>query len=210
MPVKQTPHAELRLTVRPQSLSCFFSLLSRGVAVHAQVGCSIYDLLRHQLNIDEQLLETHVQTVFLNGKAIDDLHQSIIEDGCTLSLSGALPGLVGAAFRKSGFYAGLREAVSFHGTGKGQGLRPGSLTVKLFNLTGPTIGPFFLKYGIEIAGSDFEAVLQTCAETLFEGLQRVEINGRKSTPAALDALNLKNRMIQLFVEPSVDQEYIAV
>ncbi len=204
MPVKQTPHAELRLTVRPQSLSCFFPLLSRGFTVHAQVGCSIYDLLRHQLNIHEQLLETHVQTVFLNGKAVDDLHQSIIEDGCTLSLSGALPGLVGAAFRKSGFYAGLREAVSFHGTGKGQGLRPGSLTVKLFNLTGPTIGPFFLRYGIEIAGSELEEVFQTCAEPLFEGLLRVKINGRASTPAALRALDLKGQTVRLFVEPSMD------
>jgi len=204
MPVKQTPHAELRLTVRPQSLSCFFTLLSRGFTVHAQVGCSIYDLLRHQLNIHEQLLETHVQTVFLNGKAVDNLHQSIIEDGCTVSLSGALPGLVGAAFRKSGFYAGLREAVSFHGMGEGQGLRPGSLTIKLFNLTGPAIGPFFLRYGIEIAGSELEEVFQTCAEPLFEGLLRVEINGRTSTPAALGALDLKNRTVRLFVEPSMD------
>ncbi len=204
MPVKQTPHAELRLTVRPQSLSCFFPLLSRGFTVHAQVGCSIYDLLRHQLNIHEQLLETHVQTVFLNGKAVDDLHQSIIEDGCTLSLSGALPGLVGAAFRKSGFYAGLREAVSFHGTGKGQGPQPGSLTVKLFNLTGPTIGSFFLRYGIAIAGSDLEEVFQTCAEPLFESLRRVEINGRASTPAVLGALDLKGQTVRLFVEPSMD------
>ena len=204
MPVKQTPHAELRLTVRPQSLSCFFPLLSRGFTVHAQVGCSIHDLLRHQMNIHEQLLETHVQTVFLNGKAVDDLHQSIIEDGCTLSLSGAMPGLVGAAFRKSGFYAGLREAVSFHGTVKGQGLRPGSLTVKLFNLTGPAIGPFFLRHGIEIAGGELEEVFQACAETLFAGLRRVEINGKASALEALRALDLRNRTTRLLVEPSMD------
>jgi len=202
--VKHTPHAELRLTVRPLSLSCFFPLLSRGVTVHAQVGCSIHNLLHDQLNIDEQLLETHVQTVFLDGKAVDNLHQSIIEDGCTLSLSGALPGLVGAAFRKSGFYASLREAVSFHGMEKGQGPRPGSLTVKLFNLTGPAIGPFFLKYGIEVAGSDLEAVFQTCAEPLFESLRRVEINGRTSALEALRALDLKSRTVRLLVKPSMD------
>ena len=202
--MKHTPHAELRLTVRPLSLSCFFPLLSRGVTVHAQVGCSIHNLLHDQLNIDEQLLETHVQTVFLDGKAVDNLHQSIIEDGCTLSLSGALPGLVGAAFRKSGFYASLREAVSFHGMEKGQGPRPGSLTVKLFNLTGPAIGPFFLKYGIEVAGSDLEAVFQTCAEPLFESLRRVEINGRTSELEALRALDLKSRTVRLLVKPSMD------
>jgi hypothetical protein len=115
-----------------------------------------------------------------------------------------LPGLVGAAFRKSGFYAGLREAVSFHGTVKGQGLRPGSLTVKLFNLTGPMIGPFFLRYGIEIAGSELEEVFQTCAEPLFEGLRRVEINGRTSTPESPGALELKGQTVRLFVEPSMD------
>ena len=202
--MKHTPHAELRLTVRPLSLSCFFPLLSRGVTVHAQVGCSIHNLLHDQLNIDEQLLETHVQTVFLDGKAVDNLHQSNIEDGCTLSLSGALPGLVGAAFRKSGFYASLREAVSFHGMEKGQGPRPGSLTVKLFNLTGPAIGPFFLKYGIEVAGSDLEAVFQTCAEPLFESLRRVEINGRTSALEALRALDLKSRTVRLLVKPSMD------
>lgn len=168
------------------------------------MGCSIHDLLHDQLNIDEQLLETHVQTVFLDGKAVDNLHQSIIEDGCTVSLSGALPGLAGAAFRKSGFYAGLREAVSFHGMEKGQSLRPGSLTVKLFNLTGPTIGPFFLRYGIEIDGSELEEAFQTCSEPLFEGLRRVEINGRTSTPAALSTMDLNSRMIRLFVEPSMD------
>jgi hypothetical protein len=174
------------------------------VTVHAQVGCSIHNLLHDQLNIDEQLLERHVQTVFLDGKAVDNLHQSIIEDGCTLSLSGALPGLVGAAFRKSGFYASLREAVSFHGMEKGQGPRLGSLTVKLFNLTGPAIGPFFLKYGIEVAGSDLEAVFQTCAEPLFESLRRVEINGRTSALEALRALDLKSRTVRLLVKPSMD------
>jgi hypothetical protein len=204
MVLKHASHIELRLTVRPQAVSCFYPLLSRGFMIHALVGCSICDLLCDQLGIDENLVETHMQTVFLNGKVVDDLHQSIIEDGCALSLSSALPGMVGAAFRKSGFYAGLREAVSFRSKTPVSGLRPGRLRVKLFNLTGPTIGPFFLRYGIEITGTELEEVFQTCADTLSDGLRGVKINGKKSTSKGLRSLDLKHCSIRLFVEASMD------
>lgn len=205
MALKHSSPIELRLTVGPQAVSCFYPLLSSGFMIRVQVGCSIHDLLRDQLGIDGKLVETHIQTVFLNGKAVDDLHQSIIEDGCVLSLSGALPGMVGAAFRKSGFYAGFREAVSFRNNkAPVSGPRPGSLRVKLFNLTGPMIGPFFLRHGIEIAGAELEEVFQTCADTLSDGLRSVKINGRESTSKGLRALDLKHRSIRLFVEASMD------
>ena len=50
--------------------------------------------------------------IFLNGKAVDKIKTTAVTDGNILALSAAMPGLVGATFRRGGRYAAMRSNVS--------------------------------------------------------------------------------------------------
>jgi len=70
--------------------------------ISATVGCSIKNLLCNQFDITPEYLSDRISTIFLNGKPVDDVESAIIKDNSILALSGAMPGLVGATFRKGG------------------------------------------------------------------------------------------------------------
>lgn len=42
--------------------------------------------LERQLQLDRQFIEDYIQTVFLDGKPVDDLDRAFVKDGCTLAL----------------------------------------------------------------------------------------------------------------------------
>jgi hypothetical protein len=86
----------------------FFQLLQQGFAVKVQAGCSVKTLLCEQLGLSPEYLEERIQTIFLDGRPVDDVNSAIIEDGSTLALSAAMPGLAGATLRKGGYYAPMR------------------------------------------------------------------------------------------------------
>ena len=169
----------LSLTLKPNLLYLFSPLLQKGVIIITKVGCSIKDLLSRDLGITPEYMESRIQTVFLNGKAVDDLDSAIIHDGSTLALSGALPGLVGATLRRKGTYASLRRAITLSEEEGPVSQKQGRVVVKLFNLLVPELGPHLLAQGVLISGEDLDQFLKERNEEFWNGCLTGRVNGKE-------------------------------
>jgi len=139
--------------VAPSKLSIFHFLLQQGLRIETPVGGSVQDFLVRQLGLNPEVIDENIQTVFLNGKVVDDLDSAILTDGASLALSGALPGLVGATMRRGGFYSSLRNSITFQGGPGFQGSQKGKIVLKLFNILLKDLGPRILENGFMIEES---------------------------------------------------------
>jgi hypothetical protein len=126
-------------------------LLQRGVFCPLTVRCSVADFLTGQLGIDPDYVRDRIATVFVDGAVVDDLAVATLRPGSTLTLSAAMPGLVGATLRKGGFYSAMRSEISWKGDDDArQPLDgpPGTIRLKLFNSVMREIGPTLLQRGV--------------------------------------------------------------
>lgn len=130
-------------------LPAFQTLFQQGVGVAIQVGTSLEDVLCSQWHIDRDYVMNRISTLFLDGKPVDDLGASIVADGATLALSGAMPGLIGATMRRGGVLAPFRSGITYCPQGAAAS-GDGRVTVKLFNLLIHELGPQFLARGVWI------------------------------------------------------------
>jgi len=140
--------AEFLFDPMDPGVAAFSSILQAGFRVNVHTGVSVRDLLCNQFDINPEYVEDRIRTAFLNGKPVDDFSTAIIESDATLALSAAMPGLVGATFRKGGYLAVFRGTIT-HRQGDTIALdRAGVVSIKLFNLLAKEIGLTFLKRGI--------------------------------------------------------------
>jgi hypothetical protein len=146
----------LTLTVAAGAISRFLPLLGQGFTVKRPAGASVEDFLCRACGIAPDYLRDRVQTVFLNGKAIDDLAAAVVSDGSTIALSAAMPGLAGAVLRKGGAYAAMHRQISRSSPGESHARGPVSVSIKLFNLVARELGPGFLEQGVLIDGADLQ------------------------------------------------------
>ena len=174
------------LTVRKVNLHYFFPLFREGVIIKTLVGGNIKDFLSLDLNIPPDYVDKRIQTIFLDGKAVDDLEGTMVRDGSTLALSGALPGLVGATFRRKGTYASLRRAITFSEEKETIPQKEGRVVLKLFNLLVPELGPLFLAQGIWISGKDLDQFLKGRDEEFWRGLKTARMDHQD-----MDVMTLK-------------------
>ncbi len=142
------------------------TLFGRGVKVSVETGVSIRELLCGQLGIDEAYLEGRIQTVFLNGRPVDDVGTARVADGDVLSLSAAMPGLMGATLRRGGPLAAMRESISYADSQKKEGSARGIVKIKLFNMVARELGPGFLRRGVLVTGRDLAGPLQAAEKDL--------------------------------------------
>jgi hypothetical protein len=143
----------------PDQLSVFFPLLQKGVTVAATVGCTLRSLLCDQFAIPADYVTDRITTIFLDNSPVDDLDRTIIQDGSRVTLSAAMPGLVGATMRRGGFYAALRQGISHvleSGTSTGE---CGTIRLKLFNLLLAELGPLVLARGLILEQEDLANLL---------------------------------------------------
>jgi hypothetical protein len=154
MDAETTPR--LTLTVTAGGISRFLPLLGQGFTVKRPAGASVEEFLCRGCGIAEDYLRERVQTVFLNGKAIDNLSAAVVIDGSTIALSAAMPGLAGAVLRKGGAYAAMRRQISHASPGGPHASGPVSVRIKLFNLVARELGPGFLEQGVLIGGADLQ------------------------------------------------------
>lgn len=153
--------------------------------VKTEIGCTIKALLCDQFKVSPEYLEARVQTVFLNGKPVDDLESTEIPPGATLALSAAMPGLVGATLRRGGYYAPMRLDITYrkeeaHGA-RGEGM----VRIKLFNLLGPELAPTFLARGIWLSGSRLQEFLDQLPDDFWTQCQAVHLDGMAIAATAL-------------------------
>jgi hypothetical protein len=169
----------LYLTVRKTGLNHFFPLFQHGVIIKTMVGGNIQELLSLYLQLNPEYVESRIQTVFLDGKAVDNLGEAVVRDGSSLALSAAMPGLVGATLRRGGAFASLRRAITFSQGGEMISQIEGRIILKLFNLLVPELGPPFLAKGIWLKGEVLNQFLGSLKKDFWEGCREVVKNGQK-------------------------------
>ncbi len=181
MSEKQT----LRMVLPQQQLSAFSPLLQQGVRLQAEVGCSVMALLVGQFGIAEDYVTGRITTLFLNGKAIDDLDTSYIKDGSTLALSSAMPGLVGTTLRRGGHLAAMRGAITYQGQ-KPEWSGPGRVKIKLFNMVMAELGETFLSQGIYLSNPELGDFLREQQDSFRQSFVEIILGEQQIDPASLE------------------------
>jgi hypothetical protein len=150
----------LPLHLAAGQLNTFFPLLQKGVTVPATVGCTLKSLLCDQFAIPADYVTDRITTIFIDNRPVDDLERTIIQDGSRVTLSAAMPGLVGATMRRGGFYAALRQGISHVVNSEGAAGESGTVRIKLFNLLLAELAPLFLARGLILEQAELADLLK--------------------------------------------------
>jgi hypothetical protein len=188
----------LCLSVKANLISRFLKLLERGFRLKIEASLSIRELLCHHLGISEEYVDNRIQTIFLDGRPVDNVDTAWVENGSRLALSAAMPGLVGATFRKGGFYASLRNAISYTKTENSIFKGAGEIILKLFNMVAKELGPELLEKGIRIEGNAFQNFVLRNSEDLKTACISIHLNDEKTDVAGL--LKTKWETEQVFLQ----------
>ncbi len=168
-------------------MDLFTQIFLNGFNIQIRSGISIKEVLFEVLGLDDHYIEHRIQTIFLNGKTVDDINTSRIQNDSTLALSAAMPGLVGATFRRSGRYASMRKQIS-HKRVKSSALSENDttyITIKLFNLIAKEIGPICLSKGVVIKGRDLRDMISLIQKKAMEDFGEIYMDEK---PIDLDQL----------------------
>jgi hypothetical protein len=189
----------VRLDVEAPLISRFLKLIEHGFELKVKTGLSVRELLCGQLDVSDDYLDNRIQTIFLDGKAVDDADAAWVHEDSRLALSAAMPGLVGATFRKGGRYASFRSSISYSKT-KTAGVRgEGKITLKLFNMVAKELGPVFLRKGVIIEGNTFQNFVRDNLEDLKAACSSIHLNDTKIGVAQLKELEWADREVLLQV-----------
>ena len=169
----QLSYPSLRLTVAPKALLLFTTVLQSGIEIKTAHGQTLARFLNKFPGFTAEYLANTVQTIFLNGTAIDDLSQSFTGDRPVLALSAAMPGLAGAIFRKNSFHSALRtETKSLHSFVDGQ--ESHLVTLKLFNSIARDRGQELLQAGVCLRADLFMSFL-TKRPNLMQSIVKIQL-----------------------------------
>jgi len=186
--LKNLETTELSLLLEGNCLACFSTLLQSGVSVKMRMGISLMTALRQEFGLDPKGIEK-IETVFLDGKAVDDLESSMVRDGSVLALSAAMPGLVGATLRRGSYYAAMRSQITDRGSQEGAVSDDGLVTVKLFNLLMQELGPMFLRKGVWVKAGVLHGFLIGQSREFWINCKEARINGRRVETEELLEMN---------------------
>lgn len=188
------------LQVDPESLSLFTTVLQSGIEVMSHKGEMIGQFLDKFPGFTLDYLADTVQTIFLNGTALDDLTTPFPADNPVLALSAAMPGLAGAIFRRNSFHAALRTD-----TGSGESVEesqePVRVTLKLFNSIAVERGPEFLASGVLIKGAHLANFFDKRA-TLLQRIRVASLNDTSIDPSELSRIGSSHNRVHLTITTS--------
>jgi hypothetical protein len=195
---------EIFISVEPPLLSAFYEILQAGFRVHCPVGVNIENLLTEKFELDPKIIEEKVNTIFLNGKPVDDIALALVEDDSRIALSGAMPGLVGATLRKKSPLASFRQSISYE-EGSGEGVKtPGTVHIKLFNILLKDLAPTFLGRGIYIDSEELKSFFLKQSSDFWQRCLQFIVDGKPVNPErfAGEYIPQKNAVILLIVKTS--------
>lgn len=177
-PLNPGKSATLFLLVTSRAIPNFFPLLQKGVSLGVELGCTIKGFLEDHLGVSPEYLEHRIQTLFLDAKPVDDPDKAFIRDGSTLTLSAAMPGLLGQMLRKGSVCSALRSQIThredLQTTPSGQGV----VLVRLLNFVAREVGPTLLEKGVWVQGEYLEDLLVSRADLLREDIRKAVLNGK--------------------------------
>ncbi len=192
--------ATLCLTVKNDLVQAILPLLAQGFIVKTKIGYSVQEFLCNQLGLSSDYIEHRLQTIFLNGKAVDNVKTAVIRQDSTLALSAAMPGLAGVTLRRGGAYATMRQKITHKKNAKNEIVKDGSIVLKLFNLVARDIGPMFLIQGIWISGKNLQGFLRKAPSHFWAGCRAAEIDGMHSEVEKLAHIDWKQKLVFLKLE----------
>lgn len=156
----------------------FYHIFQGGFLFPCQVETSIDDLLLRQLGLKPEFVEKKINTVFLDGRCVDDISSAILKDGSVVAFSSALPGLAGATLRRGGHYACMRDSITHINKNRPETRRDGYITIKIFNLLMAELGRVFLEKGILMNRHDAVDLLKKDHEDLRRQGDSIIVGGR--------------------------------
>ena len=168
----------LRLHFQKDITTAFSPLLQKGFYVEI-LSSNLQDMLCKTCGFDSAALNARIQTVFLNGKPVDNMATANVQDGDCLALSAAMPGLVGATMRSGGVLAGFRNSISYRPADTQSNERGGILLIKLFNLLIKEIGPRFLQQGILVGSNDLRNLLTSLSDLDWQYCNNAELDSKQ-------------------------------
>jgi len=181
---------ELNIIVAEDQMSNLLGLLSPYFKVKVKTGTDLKTLVCDQLGVHETYFEDRIQTIFLNSKPVDDVNTAVINDGAILALSAAMPGLVGATFRKGGRYSWMRKSISYEKETTDTRETHGWVTLKLFNLVLKELGPDFLERGVWVTGEQVTSFLKNKPLDFLREIGKIILDDTVISPEGLSVKGL--------------------
>jgi hypothetical protein len=175
-----TPRLDLTYPTQGQNL--VRSLLQRGFLLPLKAPCPVMDLLLTLPGFDRPYIEKNAQTVFINNSAADSLEQSL-HPGDRLAISGPMPGLAGAIFRRSGRLGSLRARTPKRADP--DRATDDCILLKLFNTHIQEKGDLLLAQGVLVNTTVLETFLTNQQNRLAAHLSGIRLDGQ---PLTLDRL----------------------
>lgn len=195
-----TPEDNIRITL-PESLRRLVRLLLIiGIRFEAYAGISVKRFLEENLPAGKDYIEKSIQTVFIDGQAIDEPEKSYIQEPCTIALSAAMPGVFGAAFRKKGLYGGLRSGYNKYPEKQETLCNTGKtvpVTLKCFNQVARDLGDELLNREIRMNIKDFLKFWNQHKGVLEKTCLQVLINGRNVDPLLIPEMLKRNGSLKI-------------
>lgn len=166
----------------------FFPLFQKGVRLRTKIGGTIREMLCGEWGLDPAYVENRIQTIFQDGKAVDDLDRALLQDGSVLALSAAMPGLAGAILRRKGYLGALRSPIAPRGWDSSRPPGEGKVTLKIFNLLLEELVPLLLARGVEVQWEDWRDWVQNLSPEFWARVQEANLNGEKVKPEEIRTL----------------------
>ncbi|MEW6348585.1 MAG: hypothetical protein AB1646_05950 [Thermodesulfobacteriota bacterium] len=167
------------------AIGVFHPLLQYGVRVKAEKGAGIKALLCDTMGISAEYLDKRIQTIFLDGKPVDDPGSALLKEGSRIALSAAMPGLVGATLRRGGFFAVMRSQITHRPEQAAATQEPCFVTVRVLNLLIKELAPNVLSAGIWLTREELTDLLDRGSEILAKACRTVRLHGRDTTLESL-------------------------
>ena len=158
-----------RVVVSSAAPDDFEILLQGGVFVPAQGVCTLRELLCEQMEVCGDYAKERIQTIFLNGSVVDDFDTTIIREGSRLALSAAMPGLVGATMRRGGYYAAMRQGITYHPRDLTQHQNSFLVELRLYNFIARELAELFLTRGVWLRRQALQDFFASRPDAFFEG-----------------------------------------
>ncbi len=172
------PLPTFHVTLTADLFHYFVPFLQQGVFVKAKDGGSIKSFLCETLALSPTYAEQRIQTVFIDGKVVDDWDRTTVNSGSTLALSAAAPGLAGAILRRQGPLSTMRRPITYGPEKRPAGSGEGIIGLKLFNLLVGELGPPILEKGILLPGKDLEFFFRELPDDFWAKCREARVDGK--------------------------------
>jgi hypothetical protein len=199
------PRGIVRLAIEADEglVKDFLYIFQKGFCLETARSATVRSILSATLGLSADYVARRVTTIFLDGKPVDNL-DTPVHDRATLSLSGAMPGLVGAAMRVGGPLSGMRVSISFASTGITEG--SGTIRVKLFNVVLHDVGRNLLAAGILVERSAFLETMERLSVRWWERCTQITFNGKRVGALPSPHLLIPDGTACLFLSVTADRD----